>query len=271
MCYALMGDEMGEQERIRDITIASVDSIYYLSSPYWRRDFFACRPHDGVVLFLEGSVEYHFADYSAAAAPGDVLILPAVHPYSGTKLTEGNIGFIVIDFDTAAEGEFARLGLPTILHAGDNAPLRHKFNTLLTVWREHRVDTPLRIRAMLYDLICDIMMLSEPTVSDITSEIIRYIAEHLAEPDLRLKRLCDIYYISESQLRRNLLRATGLSPNEYITRLRMERAAGELSYGGKSIKAVAASCGFASPYYFSRCFRETYGISPSEWKKNHIL
>ncbi len=62
-------------------------------------------------------------------------------------------------------------------------------------------------------------------------------------------------------------KATGLSIQEYIIKERMERATLLLEQGF-SIAETAEHIGYASIYAFSKCFKKTFGISPSEFKKD---
>ncbi len=67
----------------------------------------------------------------------------------------------------------------------------------------------------------------------------------------------------------NKLKAiTGLTPNQFIMNIRLKKAA-ELLTGHQemNISDVAYSVGFTSPYYFSRCFKELFGVTPGEYKK----
>ena len=98
--------------------------------------------------------------------------------------------------------------------------------------------------------------------------IVSYIAKNIGDSTLSVADLCRKFFISESQLRRNIQRATRLTPSEYILTLRLNRAKNELSYTDRSVMEIAARCGFASPYYFSRCFSEEMGMSPLAYRKN---
>jgi AraC family transcriptional regulator len=57
----------------------------------------------------------------------------------------------------------------------------------------------------------------------------------------------------------------GLPPIEELLRARLDRAAALLRYGGVSVTATAERCGFSSLHYFSRCFKERYGVPPSQY------
>lgn len=52
----------------------------------------------------------------------------------------------------------------------------------------------------------------------------------------------------------------------YINRLRLARAAHLLRDTGMAAKEVAWACGFATPSYFSRCFRQQHGLTPKAWR-----
>lgn len=61
----------------------------------------------------------------------------------------------------------------------------------------------------------------------------------------------------------------GMSPTQYVNRIRMEHAAMLLGDGRLSIEDVASDCGVANLSYFYRLFREHYGTTPREYKQRH--
>ena len=63
-------------------------------------------------------------------------------------------------------------------------------------------------------------------------------------------------------------RATGMSVQQYIIQARVERAQ-LLLERGYSIAETAEHCGYASIYAFSKCFKKSTGIAPSEYKKQN--
>ena len=56
---------------------------------------------------------------------------------------------------------------------------------------------------------------------------------------------------------------------EYVMRKRMEKASRLLNNSEMSIREVAEECGFGDSEYFSRCFKEYYGMPPVAWKKHN--
>ena len=70
--------------------------------------------------------------------------------------------------------------------------------------------------------------------------------------------------MSRSQLHRKLSALTGFSPNEVIRNMRLERARQLLEKKVVTVSEAAYGCGFSSPGYFSKCFKDYFGILPGE-------
>jgi len=70
--------------------------------------------------------------------------------------------------------------------------------------------------------------------------------------------------MSRSQLHRKLSALTGYSPNEVIRNMRLERAKQLLEKKAGNASEVAYMTGFSSPAYFAKCFKDYFGVTPSE-------
>jgi two-component system response regulator YesN len=68
-------------------------------------------------------------------------------------------------------------------------------------------------------------------------------------------------------LNRLFCRALGVTPLQYLGRLRMERAASLLSDGRWTVAGVARQVGFEDPYYFSRMFKRHFGRGPLSYRE----
>ena len=84
------------------------------------------------------------------------------------------------------------------------------------------------------------------------------------EPELGLDYLCKAMAMSRSTLNRKLKSLLGVSPNDLIRQYRLQKATGYLA-AGMDIATTAYKVGFSSHSYFSQCFREQYGITPSDY------
>ena len=95
-------------------------------------------------------------------------------------------------------------------------------------------------------------------------EVTRFVAEHLGE-DLSIDRLAGEFYISRYYLMHRFKEIYGCTVHQYIRQRRLHWAAEELRRGVPVMK-VSMETGFRDYSAFLRAFRETYGVSPREWK-----
>ncbi len=100
--------------------------------------------------------------------------------------------------------------------------------------------------------------------------VLDYIEKHLAE-DITLEDLSEIAHFEKAYLITKFKEIWGLSPMKYVNALRIERAKQLLSTTEKSITDIAYETGFGSIHYFTRYFKDSTGITPSEYRtKNRI-
>lgn len=90
------------------------------------------------------------------------------------------------------------------------------------------------------------------------------VIENLADTNLTNEHLAKQLQISNRTLYRIVRRHTGQSPNQYVRDIRLEKAYELLSSREyTTVKEVVAMIGFKKTAYFSRLFKDKYGINPS--------
>lgn len=94
---------------------------------------------------------------------------------------------------------------------------------------------------------------------------IRYINEHYPE-NICIKNLAEIEHYNESYYCEWFKRKTGLSPMEYIKKLRIEKAKELLINTDCSILQIAEQVGYSFNSSFSRIFKEIEGTSPAQFR-----
>lgn len=60
---------------------------------------------------------------------------------------------------------------------------------------------------------------------------------------------------------------TGLTPADYLTRLRIRKACEALADPAATSKGIAETCGFSSPSRFNAVFKRQIGLTPSQWRQ----
>ena len=100
------------------------------------------------------------------------------------------------------------------------------------------------------------------------NRVIDYI-ERKIDCELSLKELSDVAGFSAFHFHRIFAALVGETLNNFIQRIRIEKAASMLVQNRrKSITEIALDCGFSGASTFARAFKEFYGISASRWREN---
>ncbi|WP_165867489.1 helix-turn-helix domain-containing protein [Paenibacillus pinisoli] len=97
---------------------------------------------------------------------------------------------------------------------------------------------------------------------------IQYMNVHYSDA-LTVEQLADIAWIEPWKYPRLFKEATGKSPLQYLNDMRMDKAKLLLSDGEDKLSDIAQQIGFANEYYFSRRFKQTIGIAPGQYRRNH--
>lgn len=94
----------------------------------------------------------------------------------------------------------------------------------------------------------------------------RVVERHMGDTGFSVEVFSSKMCMSRMNLYRKMQMLTGLSPSDYIRTIRLRKAVELMKTEIGSMSEVADRVGFSSPAYFSKCFRDRYGMSPSQWK-----
>jgi AraC-like DNA-binding protein len=97
------------------------------------------------------------------------------------------------------------------------------------------------------------------------AHVLAYIADHGHQP-LTLAELAQVAHLSRTHFSTTFRGAAGLAPFEYVHRHRLQRAKELLADESLGVAEVAARVGFADPFYFSRAFKRTEGLSQRQYR-----
>ena len=95
---------------------------------------------------------------------------------------------------------------------------------------------------------------------------ITFIRSHYKE-DISVSIIAEEAGIGERHLRNLFVKYLDLSPLEYLNQIRINKAVELLRNTEKSVKEVCFECGFKSPQYFSRIFKQQMNVSPHKLVK----
>lgn len=110
-----------------------------------------------------------------------------------------------------------------------------------------------------------VLQQTEPVVEDVFMvKLYALLDEHMDDALFGVDQLAAIMNISRSSLHRKLKTLTSMSTTEVVRSFRLKKAKGFLGEGFSSSETAYKS-GFGSPAYFTKCFREVYGITPGDY------
>lgn len=97
-------------------------------------------------------------------------------------------------------------------------------------------------------------------------KVLGFIQKNLDNPSYSVEQLSKDMAMDRTNLYRKLSAAAGMTPSEFIRSVRLKYAV-ELLEKGYRVSEVAGEVGFGTTSYFSKCFQEQFGVSPSQFRK----
>jgi len=102
---------------------------------------------------------------------------------------------------------------------------------------------------------------------EIVALVKEYIQKHYAD-DITLNTISQNLGFSSSYLTKVFNKVMGTTPSKFIRDYRMNIAKQLLNEPGSSVNTVSAAIGYSDPFHFSKSFKQTFGISPTEYKNS---
>lgn len=109
----------------------------------------------------------------------------------------------------------------------------------------------------------------ETTANDrkFLADVDKYIKDMMGDPDTSVESMSAHLCMSRVQLYKRMVSLTGTTPSEYLRAKRIKRAEELIHSDELNISEIAYTVGFNNPRYFTKYFQETYGLTPSQYKK----
>ncbi|WP_455669797.1 AraC family transcriptional regulator [Phocaeicola faecalis] len=220
--------------------------------------------HEGDIMIISPNVEHQFE----AGVNGTILMQLEFLPEIFSHLHSN------IRIDTEA------MPTPSFLFSKENRLIKivNNINVTRTVQRiinelEHKGSHYQYLVVMYYAelLIFLYRYMHETYLSICTNDLLRkaicYI-QHNYQTDINVNDIAGHASISERYLRKLFSQNLNLSPLDYLNQIRINKSIELLKNTEKSVKEVCFLCGFQSPQYFSRIFKQQIGLSPREIAKS---
>ena len=112
--------------------------------------------------------------------------------------------------------------------------------------------------------------LSAESATDGLTRKVDIFLNDLQDRQLDVKKLAASLHLSYAHVAREFKRRTGQTIVGRLTEIRLNKAIEYLVHKNMTIKEIAEKAGFASVYYFSRVFKKSFGLSPTQYRTEKL-
>ncbi|MBQ6563393.1 MAG: helix-turn-helix transcriptional regulator [Clostridia bacterium] len=241
-------------------------------------------PEHDLLYIYSGEQPVTQDDESFSLQTGDLLVLRAGSHHYGSGNCSVNMRSIFIHMNVlpgdrkaddlspeeiSASMDTSTVVLPTVIHCGQNNKSTQIINEIIDVYWSHRPGKERRLN-LLVNLLLDELaaqgMENETSREEWTVAVISLFKKH-PEKMYSLEELASSVNMNVRTMCARFREIIGKSIHQYQMDYKLEAAYRDLRTGEKKIKDVALSYGFCDPYYFSRQFKNKFGISPKQIKQ----
>lgn len=234
-----------------------------------------CLDNFQIVYVVKGSGHFNDRGINYMVTPGTLMIIrPGYwHSYAPNPKT-GWVEYYV-GFTGRLYSKIINDGFPStssnIMSVTPVGKLKDIFEKMLSYALKSSDDAQFLMNSFLMLLITEVVHGSKLENANNTSTRIvararDYMEENLSKK-INLERLAEDLCVSYTWFRRAFKEQTGESPVRYLQKIRLQRAKYILMTTNKSVKQVAASCGFSTSEYFCNSFKDECGVTPLEFRE----
>jgi AraC-like DNA-binding protein len=238
--------------------------------------------HYKITLQLEGHSDFEQDGLRARLSPGQWAIYDTARPYlmNASHSIHVAVATIPKELVRLTLAERCALVQPLTSLSGAGRQLRQYIADRLdeleistgsdTAEAASSIESELasQIRIALHDQVTETRRNLHPRM--LRARIVEYIEQNLSDPELTVDRIAHDLHCSKRYLH-TVFDTEDNTLGRYILQLRLTnvcRAFGNPSLQRWSITALAMKWGFVSPGHFSRTFKETFGITPRDYRAN---
>ncbi len=236
------------------------------------------RPHvQHHCMVPEGSRFHYYAVHFDLIYMGENLDFSADEVY--VKVDYANLDSIPLEEELADRPiiEFGEVEFPYLLSPQEPQRFIAPFQKLqdLFITKPHGYHMGMRsclldiLSLVVIDITTNDGVNKEDSHRDVVTQAIHYMYKHY-EQDVSISEIPRQFYISPNYFRVLFKKATGKTPVEYLTAIRLEKAKQLLLHNKYSISEICKMVGYQDIHYFSRLFKKVEGLSPKSYVNSLI-
>lgn len=242
---------------------------YAILDEQWRCEN-CCDPFSRLYYVTKGSGFLKYGDIIVKLQPGNVYLVPATLTFSyGCQYLEKlffHISMTKTDMYDLLSGQGDIYSMPFPVY---------KIEQLKALSEADDYISFLSMKGIIYKTISDFAEkynFNKITVKEYSKNVKKVISYIHKNPKISLsvKEISKNMYVSESSIRNQFKNEVGTTIGEYIDDVVLFEAKKFLKNDGITIKEISERLDFCDQFYFSRRFKEKFGKTPSQYKKEII-
>ena len=227
------------------------------------------RPIYYVNLVTSGSGTMKIYNHTYQLTRGTLFFLFPAVPCSIEA--DGDFKYLYISF----MGSYARTLLEE-LNVSLSSPVFSEFGHMIDFWMSSITHVNSKNANILSEgvLLCTLSYLTNNVFEEQKKRpehrfdmLLDYVNTNYRDPDLSLKKIAGIFYYTEKYISHLFKKKMNIGFNQYLNDLRIQYAYELFATGVQSVSEIAVLCGYSDPLYFSKVFKKSAGLSPTEYMK----
>lgn len=240
--------------------------------------------HHEMIYVCNGAGTFKAMNKQYSLKKGMLLYIHPDIPYSVELDGTVPAGFLTVHFSyagvTFSDGKWSvnsnmqlPLGQP-VHELKDFYLLEEHFQKLVDCWNEKLPGYEFAARTMFQQLIIEILQNRNKQTKDYgislkVEKIISYMHQNI-NSKVTLPELSKLVHMTPAYMSRAFKEITGYTIIEYFNKLKIDKSKELLIEGNKKVKEVAQELGFVDEFYFSRMFKKSEGITPSQFNSRIV-
>lgn len=250
----------------KDDYLITLLGVFLLKRDKSRHDSFPYY-YDTFGVRIAGGCTFTVNKTTTKVHQGDIVYLPRNMNYSQHTEGETVVAIHFLNHEPTVQQNIE------VVHIDDFETTNETVMTMYRIWNEKKPGYKTQCTALFYTLLYQIgqshqqsEIFSRRTAEKLEKSV-DYIHKHYKSEHISIRYLAELSAVSETYFRQRFKAIYQVSPNRYITNLKMEYAAQMLQSRLYTVTEVSECTGYSSVKYFERVFKQHYGCTPSDYMR----
>lgn len=252
------------------------DAVFFYDTLTYDKPYISSKPrnHDSFAFVTDGTLLYEKQGKTAQIKKGQVAYIAKGSIDKSSAGFCNSVSYIAVNFnfDEHAAPSSHNLPFKTVCSARNAYQYEKLFQKAIDEYSLNLPGSKMICNGILSQIIG--MLYNDLAFDSINYKMankialaLDYLNQNYNRSDLKISELAETIGISEKHFRRLFFDIYNKKPHEFLRDFRLNKAELLILNTSKQISEIAVQCGFSDVYSFSHCFKKSYGVSPTDYRK----